>query len=302
MPSSRTSLTLAFLLVAGAAAAPRPISSALTHLHVPATVLLAPVQQPARSLLAWLRGPGPGLTADAPSPEVQVLREQRDQYALEVKQLRQQIDELRVLIRDLSRGFDLNPSLAVKQITAPVIGYGADNSGGLLTVRAGRRDGVSVNNVVALRGVHLLGRVVRVDDRTCAVLPLTRMSKGEAVGGVVMLADETIGPRVLLKTHEGGTLRGQVEYLPDPSGVAPPVTIARGMVVRLQDADARWPQSAQMLIIGQIETAEPSPEMPLRTVVTVRPIHEIERASEVMIRIPESGQSAERVGEKGGTP
>lgn len=292
MPSARTSLTLAILLVVVLALLPRPVITWLTHLYGPTTVLLAPLQQPARSLVVWFRGPGLAVRADE-SPEMQVLREQRDQYALEIKQLRQQVEDFRVLTRDLSRGFDLNPSLAVKQMTVPVIGFGADTSGGLLTVRAGRRDGVSVSNVVAIRGVHLLGRVVRVDERSCSVLPITRMSKGEAVGGVVMLSDETLGPRVLLKTVDGtsGVLRGLVEYLADPSGVAPPVTITPGMIVRLQDADTRWPQSAQMLIIGQIEKTEPSPDMPLRTVVTVRPVHEIERASEVMIRIPDGDGS-----------
>lgn len=301
MPSARTSLTLAILLVVVLAILPRPVVSMLTHLYVPVTVLLAPVQQPVRSLFVWLRGPDSGLGSDASgvasSPEVKVLRDQRDQYALEVKQLRQQVDELRVLIKDLSRGFDLNPSLAVKQITSLVIGYGADNSGGLLTVRAGNRDGVSVNNVVAIHGVHLLGRVVRVDERSCAVLPITRISRGEAVGGVIMLTDETIGPRVQLKAGDGGVLQGQVEYLPDPAGVAPPVKITPGMLVRLQDTDSRWPQSAQMLIIGQIETAEPSP---LRVMVTVRPVLNIERASEVLIRIPvdDPGASAPAGGAK----
>lgn len=296
MPSARTSLTLAILLVVVVAFLPRPLISWLTHLHGPATVLLAPLQQPARSLVVWFRGPGgaggPGVRLDE-SPEEKVLREQRDQYALEVKQLRQQVEEFRVLIKDLSRGFDLNPSLAVKQMTVPVIGFGADTSGGLLAVRAGRRDGVSVSNVVAIRGVHLLGRVVRVDERTCAVLPITRMSRGDAIGGVVMLSDETLGPTVVLKTVDGmgGVLRGLVEYLADPSGVAPPVAITPDMIVRLRDSDGRWPQSSQMLIIGKIEKAEPSPEIPTRTVITVRPLHDIERASEVMIRVPDAEES-----------
>ena len=75
---------------------------------------------------------------------------------------REEAEALRTLVRDLSRGMELNPSLAVRQIAAPVIGYGSDLSGGLLTVRAGRKDGVEPNSVVVVRGVYLVGRVQRV--------------------------------------------------------------------------------------------------------------------------------------------
>ena len=59
------------------------------------------------------------------------------------------------------------------------------------------------------------------------------------------------------------------------------------MVVRLQDPN--WPASAQMLIIGKIVRVEPKPTEPLRQVITVRPVYDLSRLGEVVVRIPEPG-------------
>jgi hypothetical protein len=53
--------------------------------------------------------------------------------------------------------------------------------------------------------------------------------------------------------------------------------------VRLDDD--RWPESAQRFVLGKVESVEADPANPLRTIVTVVPTVEVERVSEVTLRI-----------------
>ncbi len=297
MATSRSRLAFGILAVGLLAALPRPVAQGLATLHGPLTVLLGPIQQPARFVASKVRGTdstGSEAGADA-SPALIEMQRQRDQYALESKQLRQQLDDLRLLMKDLAKGQDLNPDISVKQIPAPVIGYGPDLSGGLLTVRAGSRHGVSVQDVVVIRGVHLLGRVTRVDVATSAVRPITLPDRQRTkIAGVIMLTDDAAGPICQLEPDSAGQLSGKVEDTADPTGTRAPVSITPGMTVRLKDHD--WPASAQMLIIGKVIKVEPAPDNLLRLVVTVQPEYDLARASEVMIRIPDAAPAAQAPG------
>lgn len=284
MSSPRANLALALSAAALLALIPRPGLRPIGFLHDPMTFLLTPVQQPARWLTIKLRGerradsPGGNDSADGK------LQAQRDEAQLELRQARQEIEDLRTIIRDVSRGMELNSGLAVKQLTCSVIGFGADLSGGIVTVRAGRNEKVNKNDVVAIRGVYLMGRVVRVDERTSAVLPITQRGFGK-FDGVIMLDDQTLGPECQLEPAGDGTLVGKVKYAPDSGQNSGPPMILPGMVVRLSDKE--WPPSARMLVIGRITKVEPSPNQLQRLIVTVEPVQDLAHTSEVIIRIPE---------------
>lgn len=268
--------------------APVSVTRWVGALHNPVLTLIAPLQQAVRSLAVWVRPP----LGVSDNKELESLRI----YAAELNAMylrsRQEADDLRARIREISRGMDLNPQLAVRTIVAPIIGAGADLSGGLITVKAGKREGVEVGNVVAIRGIYLFGRVKRVDDRTCQVLPITYLPKKrepEKIGAVIMLSEQGIGPRCDLAPTGDGTLSGKLQDEVDPN--APhQTTPAPGMLVRL--LDDTWPPSAKMLIVGQVDRIEPAPDQPLRKIVFVRPVYNIDRWSEVMIRIPENSSAS----------
>jgi hypothetical protein len=189
----------------------------------------------------------------------------------------------------------------VRQIAAPVIGFGTDLNGGLLTVRAGSRDGVEANAVVVVRGVYLLGMVLRAEERTSTVMPITEpsfstMFKGQKKFlGAVMLDEQHAGPTWKLDTISAGSMVGRVFYDNDPD-VGPPgspgstgstadrAPILPDMLVRLRDP--AWPSSAQMLVIGRIERVDPGSNN--RPIVTVRPLQDLGHVSEVLIRVPDS--------------
>ena len=288
----RTSLALAIPAMLVLALLPRPALPLVTALHGPVTMLLAPVQQPARAVVVWLRGeerkPGAGDPTDIANLEFQL-----DQARLELRQARQEVEDLRAMIKNLSRGMELNPSLSVRQITAPVIGFGADLSGGIVTVRAGKAERVSVNDVVAVRGVYLMGRVVRVEERTCGVKPITQKGFGK-FDGVIMLDDQHLGPECQLEAAGDGTLIGKVKYTGEIGTTAELPQITSGMTVRLSDKE--WPPSAKMLVVGTITRVEPSPSQSQRLLVTVEPLQNLAHTSEVIVRIPESATASAEEG------
>ena len=301
MPSHRANLALAITAAAGLALLPRPMLPLVSAFNTPATFLLAPVQAPVRTLMVWLRGPKQGSPIAGLSPELDRVLTDLDQAKFELAQSKVETERLRSLVVDLSRGVELNPSLAVTQIPASVIGFGSDLTGGLLSVRPNKMEGVEPNAVVVVRGVQLVGRVQKVDARTCTVLPITdpafpKMYRGEKFKGVVMLDDQKRGPSWKLDSIENGRLVGRVYFETMTPGEERP-TITNDMLVRLYDTS--WPASAQMLTIGRVVQVETGPNE--RPIITVEPLQDISRVSEVMIRVPDKATTPAPA-TKGGKP
>lgn len=294
--SGKARLTLAVLVLLLLALLPtRPLRFA-QWLASPVQFVVAPWRNTLWTMSGWVRkrtGPGASVREDA---EVEALRRQLDVARFELTQANSQVTELRKQIRDLSRSQEINP-IRVLPVQAPVIGAAADISSKSLLVRAGRREKIESKSVAVVRGVHLVGKVGRVEERTCVVLPITDPAAGK-IEGRIMLDDSTPGPICLLDPDGRGRLTGPVQDDPslrDPV-TAQPAEVKPGLLVRLEDR--KWPQSAQMLVIGRVVLVEPLANQPLRKVVTVEPIEPIERVSEVTIRVPAS----EADGPEGGKP
>jgi cell shape-determining protein MreC len=277
-------VVLCGLLVIAPPSATRWVSA----LSAPAVTLVSPIAGPVNSLLSVspLAGPTPDERAAAEAVA------QRDQLLQQKLALELENEELRRLVKDMQRGLELNPGLAVRQYTAPVIGRSGDLSSDSITVRAGQKQGVERGAVVVARGVHLVGRVTSVADRFCTVLPITDKSVG-IISGVVMLADQFPGPtcqvisrRRAVASGGGGGGAGLVMLVGEGQFFDPatqrPLTIEIGMTVRLQDEN--WPRSAQRLVIGKVVAIEPSPDNPLRQLIVVKPEIDPTRVSEVTVR------------------
>ncbi len=281
MRSARPTLSIAIVVVIVLALLPRSGLRVVTWFNRPVALLLAPIEGPTRRVMVWLTS-----TRAEPGPAVDP--QKWDEALRELNAARQENEDLRRMVKDLSRGAELNPGLAVRQIAATVIGYGGDPSGGLITVKAGRRDGVESGAVVVVHGVHLLGRVVRADDWTCSVAAITdpgftKLFRNQRPSGVIMLDETKRGPTWRMESIEDGRLVGRVFYEGDEEGSAtgerPAVEV--GMLVRLRDDT--WPAGAQMLVIGKIVRVDVGAHE--RPVVAVRPLHELSHASEVMVRV-----------------
>jgi len=209
-----------------------------------------------------------------------------------------QNEVLRRQVRQLQQGQALNP-LPVQQVLRRVVGTSSSLSSRMLRVRTRASDGVEENTVATVDGIHLLGRVVDVPSpRLCWVRVLTDPASG-ALEGVVLAGNSPDAPQLAcrLRPGEGGTLRGEVEHRLDP-GTQQPIEIEPGAQVRL--ADETWPRSSQRLVIGTVERIEPAPNQPLRRIVVVRPAVDLDRVTEVVLRIvPGEGPDGAGAGEGG---
>lgn len=280
--SARLRLTAVILLLALASILPSRLLGWAAWLADPVQAIVAPWQHTLGRAARWTRARTEPVALDPAQRAVteDIIR-QRDAATFALVQANAQIEELRKRISEISRGMELN-SIPVTPIAAPVIGFAADLAAKALTVRAGRRQNVEENNVAVVGGVHIVGLVRRVGDRTSVVLPITDRAAG-ALEGRIMIGDVTPGPLCLLKPDGRGRLTGPVEDDPrfrDAAGR--PAPIEAGMRVRLYDRS--WPLSSHGLIVGQVVRVEPLPSSPLRPVVTVEPIEPIETAREVTIR------------------
>lgn len=241
--------------------------------------LVTPARHPFALVSRWLAPAQPKRNEEA----VRTLEDELEHARQLYLQTQDENDKLRSVIQELQRGIALNPNLPVQQLAAGVTGSSSDLSSALLHVRAGQKHGVQVNTVATAPGLQLLGRVVRVTSRTSQVQPITSKSAGKLQAKVMLDQDSGAGLACLLDPVGNGTLRGQVED-------SPGTELAAGLIVRLADTD--WPESAQMLVVGRVESVEPDPNQPLRKVVVVRPLLKLDRVSEVVLRIsPDSSAS-----------
>ena len=236
------------------------------------TTIVAPVSHPAARLAQWLSPASP----KRDEPEMRRLEQERSELERLYRVERDEVTRLRAIIADLQSGIALYPDPKLRQLVAPVIGSSSDRSSSVVRIRAGRASGVTRGSVATSSGVQLVGRVDDVGERVCSVTPITDPGASQ-IGGVIMLDASTAGPSCLLKPTGSGTLVGPVE---DTGGARP---VAAGQRVNLQDAS--WPRSAQMLLVGVIESVEPAANQPLRSVVTVRPTLRLDRLSEVILRL-----------------
>ncbi len=244
--------------------------------------LVAPISHPLAGVSRWLYPSG---TPRNESDELRLLRDEVEVAKVQLLQALDENDRLRLMIQELQRGRALDPELQVQQIVVPVIGSSGDLADPLLVIRAGRNQKIDQHTIAMAYGLQLLGRVVSAGDRTSTVAPITSKAGG-GLTAVIMLdpTNPTTGLACTLTPRGDGTLTGDVEDRRDAATgavIEPKV----GDEVRLRDP-AHWPRTAQMLLVGKVESVGPSPKQPLRKVVTVRPtVKNLERVSEVVLRI-----------------
>ncbi len=255
------------------------------------SALVAPISHPFAAFSRWI---APADNSPIVSERVKELearleeaqRElQRVQY--ENKRLVQSLEELNVLAI-------VNTS-PVRQIFAPIFASSSDLSMRVLRARAGRAQGVDITSVATASGLQLLGRVLSVDEQTCDISPFN--AKGADPINAMIIIDRSANGLACRLTPTGtGELRGPVEDRREVTA-SQPVVPQIGQQVRL--SDGRWPSSAQMLLVGKVIAVEPSPDGPLRQIVTVMPtIERLERVAEVVIRTNATSPDASTPGGK----
>lgn len=282
--SQRAPMISVGLLCVLAVALPARFHQPADWLQDKVSILAAPISQPLVLAAAWLRGSATSMTDEA-----QLAYEEKIGF-LEAELLRQRQETARLTqaIRDLQSGLEMVRDQPVRVLQAGVFGYGTEARSPVLRVQAGSAQGVSPQSFAIAPGLQIVGRVVASAQRTCTLKPITARG-AETLAGMVILAEgNPDGLRCTLSPTGEGTLRGPVEDRRDPttSAAIEPVI---GQTVRLDDPT--WPKAARMLVLGRVERIEPSPDQPLRKIVTVRPIVAgLDRLSEVVLWTPVLGE------------
>jgi hypothetical protein len=244
-----------------------------------ASMVVAPVKGPVWAVVNWVS------PAEAPKPEaIRALENERDRWKWMYNHL---LEDHENWVRKIEQQYGkdtLYNDVGVKKLLRPVIGPSTD-TGSQLEVRAGAKDGLDTTAVATTVGVQLVGKVVRVGPRTSTVRLLTDPTSG-TIDGRIVASDETPGPMCKgLFPVAGRKLQTRVRV---ETHQAEP---AEGQTVRL--LDDRWPRNAQMLVIGVIAD-KPTVDSTGWYVVTVKPTVDLERLSEVLLRIaaPETDDKA----------
>ena len=246
---------------------------------VVANVFSVPVQPLADAGLRLGLLMRPGLTANGSNEvlrqrdeELQTTRALLHGARIRIEALLEEIDALQEA-RRFHRAVEMTP------LYARVTGAPPDRGSGPVRLNVGSRHGVVPYAIAIYRGGHLVGRVAGdVSRLSSRLVPLTDPSTG-LVEGLILPAGDPIAniaqaPRIQLFPDGHGGLGGDLDR---------ELAVSVGDVVRL--ADPGWPQSAQGLIVGTVESIEPNDHQPLRVLITVRPTFEAKRLDSVTLLV-----------------
>lgn len=230
----------------------------------------------------------------------------RDLEALRTRnlQLAAENDDLTEQIRQLQRGISLNSNQDVARVVAPVVSGEATGGSSLLMARTaglvgadGQKPIIEAGAVAVTDGVNLVGRVIGVRNVVADIRPINDPGPSVLRGSIFPLESDagadhaSVSLGTQLSGISGGRLRGSIYVLKLPDGQTEPV-VTPGMVVRLSDPG--WPRSAQMLIIGYVESVERADNG--RPIVIVRPAFDPQRLETVTLLLTGSTASSETSG------
>lgn len=285
----RRTLVIAAVALVVLALLPSRLTRVATSLAAePALIALAPPARLFTVVADFLRPTRVRGWSD--DPLILEVENARDEYRRRWRSAEHRVGELERILADMQGGRALLADVSYTPFATPVIGRATDPSSGQLVVRGGRDRAVNPGAVVTTAGVHLVGRVVAVNARTCEVMPITH----PAVGWIRVTIDaEGDGALPVAQVQPAGAgarglLRGELD------ADSPAVSV--GQTVRL--ADDTWPTSARSMVLGEIVEVAPKDSQPLRTVITVRPMLDPTRVSQVFIWIPDADARGAREGER----
>jgi cell shape-determining protein MreC len=189
-----------------------------------------------------------------------------------VQQLQQQLEQLQQLPRE-----DLK--VPIKPLYAR-IGLRSPNSiVGAVVLNRGAKHGVKPGTIAVYQGVNLMGRVTDdVSAVQCTMLPLSNP------------LTPTVEARVLPKDRNFRAPVVARRIGLDPSGDGTFIAnIDKSELIQEGDdvvlADLSWPESAQGMTIGKVESVRTNDMDPLRNTIVVRPAWQVSQISQVVLKI-----------------
>lgn len=298
----RTRVVTIILVLMGLALAPTRFTSWLGFVRDPLMAVLAPISGPASAVSRALR---PGGTTEEEQLDAEALARERDEYKRMYLLNQQRVDELELLVKELQSGVEAMRAQRIRLLEGARIGTDLQN--GTIEIARGSRHGVREGSIVIARNSQqIVGVVTSVNHLTCTVRVLTdQRFQPKLMRGIVMPTGQSTPealaaqPRLLLVPAGDGTL---VTDRQTPMATEAAEKLVHGQEVRLQDDS--WPSSAQMLVLGKVESVEyVKNHDPAWRHVRVRPSldNDLIRVGSVIILIPIDDTRASSAAAKGGT-
>jgi cell shape-determining protein MreC len=166
-----------------------------------------------------------------------------------------------------------------------VVGRSTDPFSGTFQIAQGAMDRLAVG-IPAVDGANLIGRIVQVTPTTASIEPIT------AAGTLVQVL---LAPSSLPLSGLPAERARPVQIVSDgrrfrADDVDRTIPVQVGDYARLDDTGgpAGWPLSVQGYIVGQVISAEPNPDDPLRQRIVIRPLLSPTSAGAVTLILPRS--------------
>lgn len=254
-------------------------------------LVLGPFTIAGNQLAQWIRPASLGLEGPINDPEyIQHIQQERDEFErlyvaeqAKVDALQQQLQQLQMMAGEQ---FHIPVRLLVARVAAR-----SPKPLGTVTLSRGSNHGVHEGAVGAYNAVQLLGRVNKVTGVQCEFVPLANVSTGLLDAAIIPRDRRDIpledAPRVQLLPDGNGALRGDIDRT---------AIVNEGDLVHLLDDN--WPQSAQGMVVGRVESVKAKESEPLRNAVIVRPQYHVSQVAYVTLKI----ELDETAGQPGRSP
>ncbi len=229
----------------------------------------------------WLRPPRLGQIPDSITAEyLDHLKAQASEFERLYLAEHAKVDSLEDQLEQL-QGFPIPRGHSqIKTLLAHIALRSPSSAYGAVVLNVGSRHGVVTGAVAVHDHVQLIGRVTEVSAMQCTLLPIVNKTAGQ-LRGAVLPKDHTTAtaslaslPKLFLEPKGDGTLF----YSIDKSEI---VNVGDEVVLMAED----WPESAQGMKIGVVQSVQTDDTKPLRNLVVVLPALLPSQISTVVLRI-----------------
>ncbi len=222
---------------------------------------VTPLGHAGTAVRTWLR-PEPRPWEVSPDQLEQLAAENERQAAL-YRRAQLRIAELEEQLEQLQQAEFYRPRVAVQYLAAGVTANDANRPAAAVELNRGSRAGVREGTVAVYNGAHLIGRVERVSLLRSQLLPLCSVASG-LLRALVLPRDRPEAPLseaavIQLEPKGNGTFTAELSRETE---------ISEGDLVML--ADHTWPEAAQAMVIGTIESVRVKDDDLLRNRLVVR--------------------------------
>lgn len=284
--SSRWAFPVAMVLTIAAALLP---ARWLGWTRLPAEIMnvfLGPFGHVANESGARLRPP-PKQSMDFDGSQEQYiehLQQERDEFERlflaeqdKVIRLREELEDIEKIGRDAFHA-------PLRPITANIVVRPPGKPLGPVVLSRGSDHGVTPGTIAVVDGVNLMGRVM--DDVTglqSRLLPLAS-PQTPPFRVTVHSKDRTGDGQAASSRAWQAFPTGDGNFTAD---VDRSVVIAEGDIVRLADPPPAWPDSAQAMVVGIVQSVQTKPSEPLRNTILIRPKYQVTQVAKVILKIEE---------------